>query len=811
MPTYLHPGVYIEEVQGTAPIRAVSTSIAAFLGIAEKGPVDEAIRVTSFEEFERRFGGYDTRGELAYAVAGFFNNGGAQCYIGRLAHYTDPADPLTITGLAASTGTDIISELGGASSAVVTGTLAQTFNLNPGQHLDIDLDNAGTLVATFSATAGAALGVAGTFPTLFVGGETLTLEIDGDGVTQTVIFTVAAQTAADVASEINAQVYGAFADVSGGEVRITSDRRGTGSSVEIIGGTGRATIGLAIGVSSGTGNVSDIDAVTFAEVETIVEAAITGIAVTQSALGYIVLTSPTTGVASEIDIKVASTALTGLGFTSGVTIGSASATQHVLTIAAANPGEWGNDLTAVLTDNPLFTSLGAGSDLYAAVVALDTTIDLAHGDGLKAGMMLRITDGVNTEHVTVQSVAKTVIGAVIKHTITLTAAVTNGYLVAGTMVESLEFDVAVYEAGTLLETWIQVCMLDAADNYIETVINDQATGSLIITVTDENAPLGEGADKPAAGSFALSGGTDESTGLVNADIVGDEVGTGVHLFDSLDDIALLAIPGYYAAALVQSIIAYAEARKDLFYVIGTQAGRTRDQVETYRKVTGGFDSKYAALYWPRIEISDPLGAGSDPRITVDPVGHILGIYARVDNLTPPNGGVWNTPAGLGDYGRIIGALKLETNPKDSDQDILNPIGVNCLRRFNGQGIVIFGGRTLSNDADWQYISVRRLFNYCEQSIARSTRQYVFRNNDAKLWQKLSLLISNFLRDLWSVGAMPGVSPAEAFYVKIDSTTTTPTDVLAGRLNGEIGIAAQRPAEFIVWKFAQFGGTTTVTE
>jgi hypothetical protein len=355
-------------------------------------------------------------------------------------------------------------------------------------------------------------------------------------------------------------------------------------------------------------------------------------------------------------------------------------------------------------------------------------------------------------------------------------------------------------------------MLDTVDNYVETAINDSAAGSLFIVAVDENALLGEGADTPGPGSFPLSGGTNEATGIVNADVVGDDTGhTGVHLFDDLDDISLLAIPGYYSAALVQQVIDYVETRKDLFYIVGPQAGRTRAQMETYRQVTGGFNTTYAGLYWPRIVVTDPVGAGSNPQRTIDPVGHILGIYARVDNLTPPDGGVWNTPAGLGDHGKIRGAIALESQVKDTDQDVLNPIGVNCLRKFNGQGIVVFGGRTLSNDVNWQYIAVRRLFTFVEQSVAKSTKAYVFRNNDYRLWAKLTDLITKFLRGLWEARAFPGSTPALSFFVKINETTTTPADVLVGRLIGEIGLAPQRPAEFLIFRFSQYDGSTTVTE
>jgi len=734
----------------------------------------------------------------------------------RLGHYTDPADIATLVAVAASTSTNIKSVGGGPSAAQMVGSGAPTYEFDAGDSLDVTLDGVGPVTVDFAAVAATITGAG--FAIASLTGDTFQLKVDG-GETQTVTFTAGATTLALAIAEMNAQLSGVSVDDNGGQVRFTSDKEGSASIIELIvgggGGDPLGELGHAAGVtaSAGPNDVADINAVTFAEFETVLENDIAGLLVTQDGSGNIVLTSGSTGASSDITIaSIAVPIAAATGLANGTETGSASATEHCLTIAGAHAGEWGNDYSAVIVHNAFFNSLGSGSDLSAAITATDTVISLVHGAGLQAGVVIRITDGSNTEYKEIQSIDKVVVGSAIRHDVTLTSAITNGYLVAATAVDSLEFDVQVYKLGTLIEVWSQLSMLDTADNYIETIINDEATGSLIIAATDEDAVIGEGADQPAEGTYALASGTDESTGLVVADIVGNAVArTGVHALDDIENVTLLATPSYYDAAMVQELLTYCELRQDMFYAIGPQAGLSRAAIFTYRQNTGGFNSKYGALYWPRIKVSDPLGAGSSPKLTIDPVGHVLGVYARVDNIAPPDGGVHSSPAGEGDFGKLRGALELELVPDENDQNVLNPVGVNCLRRFQGQGIVIFGARTLSADPDWKYISVRRLFNFIEKSILQSTRSKVFRNNDYRLWSTLTTDITDFLEDQWKNGAMPGNSAAEAFFVNIGAPLTTQADIDAGRLIGQIGIAPQKPAEFLIFRFSQFDGGTSLTE
>ena len=186
--------------------------------------------------------------------------------------------------------------------------------------------------------------------------------------------------------------------------------------------------------------------------------------------------------------------------------------------------------------------------------------------------------------------------------------------------------------------------------------------------------------------------------------------------------------------------------------------------------------------------------------TVPPSGAIAGIYAYVDRTR----GVWKAPANVSISG-IVG-------PKDtfsaSELDALNVDpnsgkSINAIRKFTGKGTLVYGARTLAgNDNEWRYISVRRFFNFVEESTKKTTEQFVFEPNDANTWVRIQAMIENFLTVLWRQGALQGIKPEHAFYVAVGlGKTMTPLDILEGRLIVEIGMAAVRPAEFIILRFS----------
>jgi phage tail sheath protein FI len=182
-----------------------------------------------------------------------------------------------------------------------------------------------------------------------------------------------------------------------------------------------------------------------------------------------------------------------------------------------------------------------------------------------------------------------------------------------------------------------------------------------------------------------------------------------------------------------------------------------------------------------------------------PSGYIAGVYANVDSTR----GVWKSPANVSLKNVIAPSVKVS----DADQEGLNVDtsgkSINAIRAFAGKGILVWGGRTLAgDDNEWRYINVRRFFNMVEESVKKATNQFVFDSNDANTWTKVRGMIENFLIIQWRQGALAGAKPEDAFFVSVGlGQTMTALDILEGRMNVEIGMAAVRPAEFIILKFS----------
>jgi uncharacterized protein len=206
-------------------------------------------------------------------------------------------------------------------------------------------------------------------------------------------------------------------------------------------------------------------------------------------------------------------------------------------------------------------------------------------------------------------------------------------------------------------------------------------------------------------------------------------------------------------------------------------------------------SMYAALYYPWIKVPNPRNGGRP--ILVPPCGHMMGVWSRTDETR----GVYKAPANETPRG-VIG-LAYETNFRE--QELLNPIGINCIRTFPNRGVRIWGARTLvePDKTEWRYINVRRLISYIEKSIELGTQWVVFEPNDQDLWARVERSVSNFLERLWREGALFGATPEEAYYVKCDGDINTPDTMILGRLYVEVGICPVRPAEFVVFRVSQW--------
>jgi len=208
-------------------------------------------------------------------------------------------------------------------------------------------------------------------------------------------------------------------------------------------------------------------------------------------------------------------------------------------------------------------------------------------------------------------------------------------------------------------------------------------------------------------------------------------------------------------------------------------------------------SMFAALYYPWIKVPNPHNAGRP--ILVPPCGHMMGVWARIDETR----GVYKSPANEVPGG-VIG-LGYDTNFRE--QELLNPLGINCIRSFPNRGIRIWGARTLvePDKTEWRYISVRRLISYIEKSLELSTQWVVFEPNDFDLWARVTRTVSNFLERIWREGGLFGARPENAFYVKCDEELNPPETRMLGRLYIEVGVCPVRPAEFVVFRISQWNG------
>jgi len=310
---------------------------------------------------------------------------------------------------------------------------------------------------------------------------------------------------------------------------------------------------------------------------------------------------------------------------------------------------------------------------------------------------------------------------------------------------------------------------------------------------------------PRKDSTVVLGGAAAPVPRLDAeDYIGDTLRrTGMSSFEAVDEITMIAVPDLMSAyrrgtidadgvkAVQLAMIGHCELLSDRVAIIDPPPGLNSQQVKEWRTEFAGYDSKYAALYWPWLQVMDPV---SGTRMSLPPSGHVAGVWARNDDTR----GVHKAPANE----VLRGVVSLQNVITRGEQEQLNPIGVNCLRAFPGQGIRIWGARTLSSDPEWRYINVRRLFNFIEESILNGTNWVVFEPNDEYLWESVQRVVSAFLQRVWRTGALLGRTPAEAYYVKCDGENNPPESRDAGHLIVEVGVAPVKPAEFVVFRISQ---------
>lgn len=510
------------------------------------------------------------------------------------------------------------------------------------------------------------------------------------------------------------------------------------------------------------------------------------------------------------------TGSTGLGPDGAVTGTATPAVSAIASIqlAAHDPGSWGRDLqitaiqeAAARTEFVTIESAAVG----------DTKIRVLNAAGFYPGAWIEIDTGTDKFYRQVLSVDGSVL------TIDGPAPGATDYdpAAAGTptRVSSCEFGLAISYTDaaariTVSERFSGMTIAQVPGRYFRDVL----AGSNLVVYGDGTTTLPADPASSAPFSFPAgtfggaitfgTGGSDGTSVPTASDFVGTDPGpgqrTGLLALEEVDEVAILAAPGVSDQGVQLALIEQCELLMDRFAVLDPVPG-TAGQPATLTQITdqrNRYDSKYAALYYPRVLVPDDLTGATR---AIGPSGHICGVYARTDNTR----GVHKAPANE----VISGITGFEAVISKGQHEILNPINVNVLRdlRTQHRGLRIYGARCLTSDPMWNYINVRRLFIFLEESLDEGTQPYVFEPNDERLWARIRDSVTIFLTRIWRDGALMGSKPEEAFFVRCDRSTHSDDDILNGRLIMEIGVSPVRPAEFVVIRIGQWLGGSSVQE
>lgn len=445
--------------------------------------------------------------------------------------------------------------------------------------------------------------------------------------------------------------------------------------------------------------------------------------------------------------------------------------------AAPNAGEW----TKVTTNN-----LAVGDRL----IRVDVPAAVSLRAQVPGGSLVVVDDGTTTEWHTVSQV-----GA---DSLTLSTPLAASFDISATTVATAEFDLAVTDPAGLTRTYAGLSTAPLHPRWWGTAVTDPyARVSLVDGVFPDADP------RPAEGTFSITGATNDDPVTSWGDVEDEtKLRDVLKLLAPIDEVSLVAVPGCTATAAQQEVVRHCETMFDRFAVLDSKEGVDLATVKQQRgALTGQLNKGFAALYYPWITLKDP----SRNRIVTQPAsGHVAGIYAQTDTTR----GVHKAPANVG----IAGAVGLERRLSDIDQGFINLDGVNALRILPGRGMpVVYGARTTASDRNWQYINIRRLFLFLEESIQESLSLSVFEPNDLALWQRLKRTITEFLTRVWRDGALFGETAKDAFYVRIDDILNPPSTRKLGRLYIEIGVQPVYPAEFIVVRIGIWDGGNEVAE
>ena len=462
----------------------------------------------------------------------------------------------------------------------------------------------------------------------------------------------------------------------------------------------------------------------------------------------------------------------------------------VLKFTAKNPGMWGDNIRAVVTPS----SKAKTQVLDVQKTATGTKYVVKSSAGFNAGDVVAFNDksGVVAYNKIVKSQDN-----VLEFAADFEVDVVDKNLLPAKFLTTCEFNVEV-KYDDQVELYENVSFnIEAANSVTKKMAKSDLVVPEVVGAEPEEAtaPFALLADgEKALQAVSFTGGSNGSVdNLSAADFIGVDNGagkrTGIQAFVDNDVVSIMAVPGVVDPNVQLMLVAHCENLASRFAILDVPKDAKKiDDIIVHRDI---FDSHYAALYHPWLEVFDPL---DKKNLAIPPSGSMAGIYARSDNSR----GVHKAPAN-----EVVRAcVGLDCQFNKGEQDILNPKGVNLIRSFPGQGIRVWGARTATSNPSWKYINVRRLFIFIEESIKANTNWAVFEPNDEVLWTRVKRTIDVFLTGLWRNGYLAGSAASEAFFVDIGRSTMSQDDIENGRLICVIGVAPVKPAEFVIFRISQ---------
>lgn len=791
-PTY--PGVYIEEIpSGVHTITGVATSVGAFFGRTAKGPLNKAVRCFNYSDFTRAFGGAHPSSDLAQSLRQFFNNGGTDCYVVRLAHNPEYAD-VTLKAIDATTNvlTATAKNAGNWGNGVRlevdynTPTPDETFNLT------VITEDSGTVVATETHTNLTMDPSAPRYAPTFVTQSSGTIDLDlftGFDIELSAVVGYS-ESRRPFDTNIGATFHTNLNDLLAGSGHFQMSVNG-GQYVSI------DLSGLTINhIALGNFRDEARDAIE-AEINTQLGAVITGALIEcewQLVHGtfYVLRISSDYDNESSVRIIRSSTDdLAGpmmLGLDQGgievtrysnhrpVPTATVCYSTNVNTLAALEQ----KDFSSVTIDGVAGAVDLAASGSSVLITTAPGGGDLWYTDNL-ASSVNDNNDGIREKLNLIKNEVNKTVGLPCR------AEVWGYHLAFIPTTGTINQTVTIATAGG--------DGVDISANFIQNV---------------RQYSLGATGTSSFQNGLGTIGADDDGNPPNTTDYVGNETDqTGFHALDKVDLFNLMVLPDdeevdftdIWGAASI-----YCE-QKRAFLLIDPPDGWTNsstglaDVVQDTSKVDdlrAKVTNISSAVFYPRLKYkSNGLNK------LIGPSGAIAGLMARTD----ASRGVWKAPAGTD--ADIRGILGLEVKLTDMENGVLNKLAANCLREFPGS-YVCWGSRTMdgyddNTSADWKYIPVRRLALFLEESLFRGTKWVVFEPNDEPLWAKIRLNVGAFMQRLFRQGAFQGSTPDKAFYVKCDSETTPQADINLGIVNIEVGFAPLKPAEFVIIKIQQMAG------